>query len=165
MKARICWSAAIMAVAAIGFALQSMAQQAAPSSSTAASSSPPPAERRDVQLSGPVQITHEELRFQFSPHVFGVNDVLQEIYIKLDCYTGKTWRFHASTAQWTPIPEPTSGPSLDASEENRYQLLTHDYYDTHGEEHELILRVDGVTGNSWTYRGANGTWKEVATVE
>jgi len=163
MKACVVWTGVMAAVVAVGYALTSNAQQ--PAASTAATSSVSSAERIDVKLSGPAQATEEELRFQFAPHVFGVNDVLQEIYMKLDCYTGKTWRFHASTAQWTPIPEPASGASLEASEQNRYQLLTHDYYDTHGEEHELILRVDGVSGHSWTYRGANGAWKEVPTID
>ena len=41
--------------------------------------------------------------------------------------------------------------------------MSHDYFDTYGEEQELIMRVDMVAGNSWTYRGANGIWKDIPT--
>ena len=161
MKASYVWAGTFLFVAGVGLAVTSTAQQP-----TASSTPTPSTDKKDLQLPTPKQMTHEELRFQFIPHVFGVNDVLQEIYIKLDAYTGKTWRFHASSSQWTPIPEPnTANQAREASEQNRYELLTHDYYDTYGEEHELILRVDGVSGNSWTYRGANGAWKEVTQVD
>jgi hypothetical protein len=146
----------ILVVALCSAAMVATAQQRPAETVTAQ-----PAGKDVVTLPVPSQATHEELRFQFVPHQFGANNVLQEIYLKLDCYTGKTWRFHASTVRWTPIPEPSGAQPLDASEQNRYELLTHDYYDTYGEEQELIMRVDGVSGAAWTYRGATGAWKEV----
>jgi hypothetical protein len=154
MKLRYVLASLTMVAVIGGFAMVSVAQRAP-------GTPPAPAASGEPTLPVPAQATHEELRYQFSPHQFGANGVLQEIYIKLDCFTGKTWRFHASTSKWTSIPEPESGSPLESSEQNRYELLTHDYYDTYGEEQELIMRVDGVTGTAWTYRGANGGWKQV----
>jgi hypothetical protein len=105
----------------------------------------------------------KELRYQFMVHAFSVNGTEQEIFLKLDSFTGKTWRFHASSGKWQPIPEPTGGFRLEPETYSRYELLSHDYFDTYGEDQELILRVDMVNGNTWTYRGANGTWKDVLT--
>jgi hypothetical protein len=154
MKLRYVLASLTMAAVVGGYAMVSVAQRAP-------GTSPAPTASGEPSLPVPAQTTHEELRYQFIPHQFGANGVLQEIYIKLDCFTGKTWRFHASTSKWTPIPEPESGSQLESSEQNRYELLTHDYYDTYGEEQELIMRADGVTGTAWTYRGASGGWKQV----
>jgi hypothetical protein len=156
MKLSSVFASVTMVAVMGGFTVVSMAQRAANGPTT-----PPANGEPTLSLPVPTQATHEELRYQFSPHQFGANNVLQEIYIKLDCYTGKTWRFHASTARWNPIPEPEAASPLESSEQNRYQLLTHDYYDTYGEEQELIMRVDGVSGSTWTYRGANGGWKQI----
>jgi hypothetical protein len=154
MKLRYVLASVTMVAVIGGFAMVSVAQRAPGAAATQPAAG-------DSTLPVPSQTTHEELRYQFSPHQFGANGVLQEVYLKLDCFTGKTWRFHASTAKWTPIPEAEGGSPLEASEENRYELLTHDYYDTYGEEQELIMRVDGVSGHTWTYRGANGGWKQI----
>lgn len=159
MKLQHVFVYALIAALASGYAMIATAQQPAPAPQT--SVQPPSGE---LQLSAPKQVTEEQLRYQFAPHQFGVNGVLQEVYVKLDTYSGKTWRFHASAARWTPIPEPTGDTALESGEESRYELLTHDYYDTYGEEQELIMRVDHVTGATWTYRGATGAWKVVETV-
>jgi len=107
-------------------------------------------------------ISLDDLRYQFMAHSFLVGGIEQEIYVKLDTYTGQTWRFHASDPRWSAIPETAKDYSRDASSLSRYELHTHDYLDTNGDPQEIILRADVVTGNSWTYRGANGNWKEVA---
>lgn len=104
-----------------------------------------------------------ELRFQFLAHAFAVNGTEQEIFLKLDTYTGKTWRFHASSGKWQPIAEQANGFPRPEETFSRYELMSHDYFDTYGEEQELIMRVDMVSGNSWTYRGANGIWKDIPT--
>ena len=116
MKLRYVLASLTMVAAIGGFAVVSVAQRAP-------GSPPVPAANGEPTLPVPTQATHEELRYQFSPHQFGANGVLQEIYIKLDCFTGKTWRFHASTAKWTPIAEPESVSPLESSEQNRYELL------------------------------------------
>jgi hypothetical protein len=157
MKTGFVRSMVILTMILGGFATVSLAQQhtASPESVTLSSAD------NEVSLQGATQPDDEQLRYQFVPHQFGVNNTLQEIYIKLDCFTGKTWRFHASTAKWTLIPEPATGQPLEASDLNRYELMTHDYFDTYSEEQELIIRVDRVSGATWTYRGATGIWKQI----
>jgi hypothetical protein len=110
---------------------------------------------------GPAPENENELRFQIMPHNFMVNGVEQEIFLKLDRYTGKTWRFHASNPRWTVIQEPASGHPRESGKQLRYELYAHDYFDQNGDEQELCLRADLVTGYSWTYRGASGAWKDV----
>ncbi len=100
-------------------------------------------------------------RFQIVPHNFTVNGIEQEIFIKMDRFTGKTWRFHASSPRWTVIAEPTTGRAREGDNRARYELLTHDYFDQNGDEQELCLRADLVSGFTWTYRGASGAWKDV----
>jgi hypothetical protein len=107
-------------------------------------------------------ISLDDMRYQFMAHSFLVGGVEQEIYVKLDTYTGQTWRFHASDPQWNSIGESQKDYPRDSSSLSRYEIHTHDYLDTNGDPQEVILRADVVTGHTWTYRGANGTWKEVA---
>lgn len=102
-----------------------------------------------------------EWRYQFMAHNFTTGGVNQEIFIKLDRFTGKTWRFHASNPRWEPIPESSGGRPLGSSDTSRYELIPHDYLDQKGESRELYLRVDMVSGFSWTYQGAGGTWQDV----
>jgi len=109
-----------------------------------------------------VPIALEDLRYQFMAHNFMVGGFTQEVYIKLDTYTGQTWRFHASEPRWMAISEVFEQYPRDVSSLSRYELHTHDYLDTSGDPQELILRADVVTGHTWTYRGANGTWREVS---
>jgi hypothetical protein len=94
-------------------------------------------------------------------HNFTAGSVEQEIFIKLDRYTGQTWRFHASNPRWDAIPEASNSRARGASESSRYELLPHDYLDQKGESRELFLRVDMVTGFTWSYQGAAGTWQDV----
>jgi hypothetical protein len=109
----------------------------------------------------PLSIEDPELRFQFMAHNFSTNGVEQEIYLKLDRFTGKTWRYHASNPRWEPIPEAKNGRPRGASGTSRYELLSHDYFDDKGEAKELYLRVDMVTGYSWTYQGIAESWTDV----
>lgn len=102
-----------------------------------------------------------EVRYQFMIHDYTVNGFDYELHLRLDTFTGKTWRFHASTARWTPIPEKEGGAPLEGGTFARYELNPHAYLDTNGVEQELYMRVDMVSGRSWTYRGSNGTWREV----
>src|SRR3990172_7447429 len=48
-------------------------------------------------------------RYQFASHNFSVDGIEQEVYLKLDRFTGKTWRFHVSNPRWVQIPEPGQG--------------------------------------------------------
>lgn len=103
----------------------------------------------------------DDLRYQFIAHNFSVDGVEHEIYIKLDCYTGKTWRFSADSPKWAAIAEPSNGRPRGASNMNRYELLPHNYIDTSGDPQEIMLRADSMTGYTWAYRGANGTWQDI----
>jgi hypothetical protein len=103
----------------------------------------------------------KELRFQFMAHNFLVDGIEQEVYLKLDRFSGETWRFHASNPRWVPVPETSSGIARESSSQSRYELLPHNYFDQNGDSQELYIRADLVTGNTWVYRGANGTWRDV----
>lgn len=103
----------------------------------------------------------KELRYQFMAHNFLVDGVEQEVYLKLDTFTGQTWRFHASNPRWVPVPESSGGYTRESGNQSRYELLAHNYFDQNGEPQELFLRADMVTGLTWVYRGANGTWRDV----
>lgn len=103
----------------------------------------------------------QELRYQFMAHNFIVDGVEQEVYLKLDRFTGQTWRFHASNPRWTPVPESSSGYVRETGTMSRYELLPHNYFDQNGDPQELYIRADLVTGLTWVYRGANGTWRDV----
>jgi hypothetical protein len=103
----------------------------------------------------------KELRFQFMAHDFIVDGLEQEVYLKLDRFTGETWRFHASNPRWMLVPETSNGIALEAGNQSRYELLPHNYFDQSGDPQELYIRADMVTGNTWVYRGANGMWHEV----
>jgi hypothetical protein len=107
-------------------------------------------------------IDNDEMRYQFMAHNFIVDGVEQEIYLKLDRFTGDTWRFHASNPRWVPVPESTTGAAREAGSQSRYELLPHNYFDQNGDPQELYIRADLVTGSTWVYRGANGTWREVS---
>jgi hypothetical protein len=112
-------------------------------------------------VSPKVEAADPEIRYQFMIHDYTVNGFDYELHLKLDTFTGKTWKFHASTARWTPIPEKEGSSPLEASSTARYELNPHAYLDTNGVEQELYMRVDTVSGRSWTYRGSNGTWREI----
>jgi hypothetical protein len=157
---RYCVMAAMLAALVVGWANVAATQEAGKRS---AASKTNPQTAPEIAKVIAAQDPDQYLRYQFLAHAFSVNGTLQEIFIKLDTFTGKTWRFHASTGKWQPIPEPTNGFERPAETYSRYELMSHDYYDTYGEEQELIMRVDMVAGNSWTYRGANGVWKDVPT--
>jgi len=103
----------------------------------------------------------KELRYQFMAHNFMVDGIEQEVYLKLDRFTGETWRFHASNPRWVPVPETSGGMARESSSQSRYELLPHNYFDQNGDPQELYIRADLVTGNTWVYRGANGTWRDV----
>jgi hypothetical protein len=100
------------------------------------------------------------LRYQFTDHFFTQRGQQFEIFLRLDKFTGQTWRYHASQPSWTLIPEADgSSPSLDR--ENRYELLSHVYRDQLGTEQEMFIRVDYIDGRSWRYQGMAGTWDEI----
>lgn len=103
----------------------------------------------------------KELRYQFMAHNFIVDGIEQEVYLKLDRFTGETWRFHASNPRWVSVPETASGAARESSSQSRYELLPHNYFDQNGDPQELYIRADLVTGNTWVYRGANGTWRDI----
>ncbi len=103
----------------------------------------------------------EDVRFEFMPHNYYAGGFEQEIFLKLDSYTGQTWRFHASNPRWSPIPEPKQGSARQAGIVTRYELFTHDFMDQNGDEQQLVMRVDSVTGNTWTYRGATAAWSDI----
>jgi hypothetical protein len=157
------WIAAtLMAMLTVGWANTTLAQEAPKQTPPTA---PPTNPTTGPEIAKAIAATaldpEKELRYEFMSHVFAVNGTAQEIYIKLDSFTGKSWRFHASTGKWQPIPEPAGAPTLPEDTYSRYELLSHDYFDTYGEDQELMLRVDMVSGNGWTYRGAGGTWKAI----
>lgn len=104
-------------------------------------------------------LAEAEERYEFMAHTFAANGAEFEIYVKLDLYTGKTWRFHAGTMKWTAIAEPDRGRP-NADEKNRYELHSHDY-SLRGEPTELIIRADLVSGNTWFYRGTYKSWQQV----
>ena len=157
---RYCAVAALLVALVAGWAKTAQTQEAA-KGTPAPNANPQTAPQIAAAIAA--QDPELELRYQFLAHAFSVNGTLQEIFIKLDTFTGKTWRFHASSGKWQPIGEPTGGYPRPEESYSRYELLSHDYFDTYGEEQELIMRVDMVAGNSWTYRGANGVWKDIPT--
>ena len=106
-----------------------------------------------------------EPRYQFMAHNFIVDGVEQEIYVKLDRFTGKTWRFHVSTPRWVAISEPTQGLARLPGTAVRYELYPHNYLDQNGDSQELIVRADSDSGYTWMYRGATGSWKDIGQDE
>jgi hypothetical protein len=158
---RYCALAALLVAFAVGWAKIAVTQDAP--KSTPASRTNNPQTATEIAAAVAAQDPEKELRYQFVSHAFAVNGTEQEIFLKLDTYTGKTWRFHASSGKWQPIAEPAGGYPRPEETFSRYELMSHDYFDTYGEEQELIMRVDMVAGNSWTYRGANGIWKDIPT--
>lgn len=131
--------------------LQSLAQEASAIPGAAAPGTVAPAATTDEL----------DARFQAMVHDYSVSGFDYEILLKLDTYTGKTWRFHASNARWSPIPEKEGEAPLDGGTIARYELIPHAYLDTNGVEQELYLRFDSVSGRTWTYRGSNGSWREI----
>lgn len=109
----------------------------------------------------PAAVQAEEIRYEFYIHDYSANGFDYEMHIKLDNHTGQTWKFHASNARWTPVPERDDKSKPEAGNIARYELMPHLYLDSNGEEQEMYLRVDGVTGRSWTYRGTTGSWREI----
>jgi hypothetical protein len=97
-------------------------------------------------------------RYQFVDHYFMHNGIRYEIFLRLDRVTGKTWRYHASQAAWTEIGEEASGLPANDGTENRFELMSHVYYDEGGTQHEQFVRVDSVDGLSWKYKGLDRTW-------
>jgi hypothetical protein len=152
---------ACLTVGVVDVAVSQDAPKTTPTTPTAPTTDPTTTSELAAAVAATAKDPEKELRYEFMSHVFAVNGTAQEIYIKMDSFTGKTWRFHASTGKWQPIPEPTGAATLPDDTYSRYELLSHDYFDTYGEDQELMLRVDMVSGNGWTYRGANGTWKEI----
>lgn len=110
-------------------------------------------------------IEEDDLRYQFMAHNFIVDGIEQEVYLKLDTFTGKTWRFHVSNPRWASIPDASDSRALGASNARRYELYPHNYIDQNGDPQELYIRADLVTGYTWIYRGANGTWRDVTQEE
>ena len=111
------------------------------------------------ELLTPIQ--DDDLRYQFEAHNFIVDGIEQEVYLKLDTFTGRTWRFHVANPRWAAIPEASEARARGASNAKRYELYPHNYIDQNGDPQELFIRADLVTGNTWIYRGANGTWRDV----
>ena len=107
----------------------------------------------------PKPITQSTVRYEFLAHSFETSGEEYEIYIKLDQYTGKTWRFHASTMKWTEIEEPkVDVPRPD--KKFRYELHAHDYT-LNGEPIELIMRADVISGSTWIYMGTYKGWRKL----
>lgn len=106
----------------------------------------------------------DSMRYQFTDHVFLQNGRQLEILLRLDRFTGETWRYHASQSAWSPISEPDNSILPISSGESRYELISHVYRDQLGRELELFVRVDFVDGNSWSYQGMSGSWDPI-TVE
>lgn len=158
---RNCVLAALLLAVVLGAANVALTQDASKAPSAAEKQNPQTAPQIAAAIAA--QDPEKELRYHFLAHAFSVNGTEQEIFLKLDTFTGKTWRFHASSGKWQPIPEASGGFPRPEDTFSRYDLMSHDYFDTYGEEQELIMRVDMVAGNSWTYRGANGTWKDIPT--
>lgn len=100
-------------------------------------------------------------RYQFMAHNFSVEGAELEVYLKLDSFTGRTWRFQVGNPQWSMIPEQTSGWDGSSSNLPRYELFAHNYEDQNGQPQEVILRTDALTGYTWMYRGAEGGWREI----
>jgi hypothetical protein len=117
-----------------------------------------------AQVPAPAEMV-DDWRYQFMAHDFTVDGVEQEVYIKLDSFTGRTWRFSISNPKWILIPEQQNGRGLSASNEARYELFAHNYEDKNGEPQEVILRTDAVSGYSWMYRGSDGGWREIGQVD
>ena len=133
---RYCAMAALLVAVVAGWATVASAQEAG--KATPAPKNPQTAP--EIAAAVAAQDPDHELRFQFLAHAFAVNGTEQEIFIKLDTYTGKTWRFHASSGKWQPIAEPANGYPRPEETFSRYELMSHDYFDTYGEEQELIMR-------------------------
>lgn len=100
-----------------------------------------------------------QARFEFTPHSFSANGSDWEIFVKIDYFTGQTWRFHGSDPKWTPIAEQEEG-APEPDKRYRYEMLVHNYI-LNGQPTELVLRVDVVTGMTWVYNGTYEGWRRV----
>jgi len=117
-------------------------------------------EIQDLLVPAPPQgaEAEEQYRYQFVDHFFMHNGTRYEVFLRLDRITGRTWRYHASQPGWTEIgEEPGSLPARDGAV-NRFELMSHVYYDESGTEHEQFLRVDYADGHSWKYKGMDKAW-------
>ena len=103
--------------------------------------------------------TQGEQRYEFLPHSYTIGGVSSEIFVKLDQFTGKTWRYDATLPKWRPIADPADALPA-AGEATRYELHSHDYV-VGGEARELLLRVDLMSGRTWSYNGSQTAWTKI----
>ena len=99
-------------------------------------------------------------RFQFIEHFFLNEGQPYEIFLRLDCQTGQTWRYHATQSGWAVIKE-SPQDALEVDHQDRYELLSHVYRNERGIQLERMLRVDYQSGRSWMNDPALGQWFEI----
>ncbi len=102
-------------------------------------------------------------RYVFVLHEFSTKGQDLEVLIKLDCFTGKGWRFSGADMKWLPILE-RDGDVVEPAIARRYGLHGHTYQ-VNGQPSELMLRVDGVSGTMWVYNGNYDAWKKIGLTD
>ncbi len=107
--------------------------------------------------------THSPRRFEFLAHTFMSGGTQSEIFVKLDQFTGKAWRYDATAPKWQPILEPAEGAAV-LDDESRYELYVHNYV-VNGAPLELIIRVDLMTGHTWNYHGNQKSWSKIDEIK
>jgi hypothetical protein len=103
-------------------------------------------------------------RFQFVEHFFLKEGQPYEIFLRLDCRTGRTWRYHATQSGWAAIKESLKDVS-EADYQDRSELLSHVYRNEQGLQLERMLRVDYDSGRSWTFEPTAGEWVDIEVEE
>lgn len=100
-------------------------------------------------------------RFQLSTHNYRIKRKTHEVYIKLDRYSGMTWKYNEATSEkWEIIPEGKDYPKLESGNEVRYKLFCHNFYKSNKED-EIYIRFDMKTGKSWKWCGKQLYWIKI----
>ena len=100
-------------------------------------------------------------QFQIAVHNYTADGQDEEVYIKLDRCSGKSWQLRGSERiVWTPIPEADPRPTPSKNSARRYELACH-HFTKDGEKQEIYFRFDRHTGLCWWWNGTQKTWQLV----
>ena len=106
-----------------------------------------------------------EDRFQVAVHDCVKDGTSTEILLKLDRFTGQSWRFEgAREGKWILIPEQNEREKPSSGDASRYELVCHSFTKD-GNDHEIYVRFDRQTGKSWRWSGNEPGWKAIEQVK
>ncbi len=109
----------------------------------------------------PPRAKQKESQFQMLSHTFDTSGGSDRVSIKIDRFSGKTWRLDPASVSWLPIAEADAAAAPEAAANARYALQVQA-----GEASKsptaTFLRMDLITGDAWLYTQQQGAWKSLA---